>query len=80
MMTDGPRYRLELPALPCGAPPARRLARLLKCCLWYGFKCVDVREVPGDGSAGLDTLGAGLWLRRFDPAVGATCPRRTRQR
>jgi hypothetical protein len=43
-----PEYLIRLKAHPGGAPPGRRLARLLKACLWYGFTCVWCAELPAD--------------------------------
>jgi hypothetical protein len=44
---DGPRYRVELRALPNGYAPVIRLRHALKALLRaYGFQAVKVEELP----------------------------------
>jgi hypothetical protein len=45
-MTRGPRYRLELEAMPStNGTPASRLKRALKALWWYRLKVRSVEEV-----------------------------------
>jgi hypothetical protein len=52
-VTDRPRFKLTLEALPADVPPAVRLRvalkRLARC---YGLRCVAVEEIPAGGGRG----------------------------
>lgn len=47
-MSDRPRYRLELEAMPStNGTPVSRLKRALKMLAWYRLRVRSVEELPG---------------------------------